>query len=64
MKLLSILCFGCDPPDSVLRAGARPLAIAADVNRGNLSAKRLAVESSVVLDDVLSLAWTKEGYPL
>ena len=47
-----------------MRAVACPLAIAADVNRGNLSAKRLALESSVALDDVLSPAWTAEGCPL
>ena len=50
--------------DAVVRAGARPLGIAAYVNRGNVNAQQLGVDSFIFLDEVLLPAWPAVGCPL
>ena len=50
--------------DAVMRAGARPLGIAAYVNRGNVNAQQLGVNSFIFPDQVFLPAWPAEGCPL
>ena len=50
--------------DAVVRAGARPLGIAAYVNRGNVNSQQLGVNSFILPDQVFLPAWPVEGCPL